>query len=178
MTSFREDRLDHAIRQELSRLELTREAADEMVRSWKASDLADDLSMQRRSIAAKIEDRETKKARLADLLLEEAIDMETHKLKRDEMDFELSQLRLRLEELPEPQTVRRERGKFLDWMSNLVHLYDSSDRAGKRQLLRETFSHRLADKSAIKLELEQWANAKLSTGDESKFEQTPTATET
>lgn len=176
MTSIREDRLDHEIRAELARLELTREAADEMVRSWKASDLADELSLQRRSITAKIEDRETKKARLADLLLEEAIDMETHKLKRDEMDFELSQLRLRLEELPDPQSVRRERGKFLDWMSNLVHLYDSSDRAGKRQLLRETFSRRLADKSAIKLELEQWANAKLGTGDERQLEKSPTAT--
>lgn len=161
MTSIREDRLDAAIKSRLSQLELTPAAKAKLIASWRKGSVIDDLTKQRRSLTAKIEERETKKSRLADLLLEEAIDLDTHNTKRDELNFELQGLRQSLGDLPNPKAVRTERRQLLERLSNLVSLYEGTDRAGRRQLLRETFSSRQANQHGVSLTLMPWASTNL-----------------
>ncbi|MEM9422899.1 MAG: recombinase family protein [Pseudomonadota bacterium] len=158
MTCHREDRLDHAIRRKLAELELTPAACKQLLASWKESDLLAKITAERRSITAKIEAHEAKKARLADLLLEDTIDLTTHKTKRDEIDFMLVQLRQALSEIPDVSVIKAERTHMLKRMSNLRALYDSADRTGQRQLLRETFVTRTADKESVYLTLMPWAD--------------------
>jgi DNA invertase Pin-like site-specific DNA recombinase len=74
MTTIREDRLDEAIQKDLGRLQLTPTAIEQMRIDWDTGSVLDDLNAQRRSLSAKIEDRQSKISRLADLLIDRAVE--------------------------------------------------------------------------------------------------------
>jgi site-specific DNA recombinase len=156
MATIREDRLDDAICRELRNLELTPESIQEMRAQWQAGSIADDLSVQRRSVAAKIEDRQSKISRLADLLIDQAIDKVTYDAKKKELGFELSQLQAQLDALPNPKDIRHEREEYIDRMKQLVSTYEMASATEKRLLLRNTFESRRADQQRVELKVRPW----------------------
>ncbi|MEM9358671.1 MAG: recombinase zinc beta ribbon domain-containing protein [Pseudomonadota bacterium] len=157
MTCIREDRLEAAIRAKLASLQLKPGVKQQLIEDWEKGTVLQQLIKLRRSLAAKIEEREAKKGRLAELLVEEAIDVQTHKMKREEYDFELQQLRQELADLPEPSELKAERERRIEHMAELLLVYESADRTGKRELLRDTFATRTASQTEVFVELMSWA---------------------
>lgn len=140
MKTIREDRLDAAIQKGLSRLQLTPNAIKQMRTEWDTGSILDDLSAQRRSLSAKIEDRQSKISRLADLLIDRVFDQHTYGEKKKELGFELSCLQGQLDGLPNPKDVRHERQEYVETMKELMTTYLMGNIAERRQLLRNTFS--------------------------------------
>ena len=161
MTCIREDRLGTAIRAKLASLQLKPDVRQQLIEDWEKGTVLQRLIKLRRSLSAKIEEREAKKGRLADLLVEEAIDVQTHKMKREEYDFELQQLRSELADLPEPNAVKTEQERRIEHMAELLSVYEGADRTGKRELLRDTFVTRTANQTEIYMELMSWAELHL-----------------
>ena len=156
MTTLREDRLNEAIRQELNRLQLTPKSIEKMQANWQAGSILDDLNARRRSVAAKIEDRQSKISRLADLLIDRSIDQMTYETKKKELGFELSQFQGQLDDLPDPKDIRQERDAYISTMKGLVSTYDMGNTTERRLLLRNTFSNRCADQHRVRLEVRSW----------------------
>ena len=156
MTTIREDRLDDAIRRELRSLELTPDSTEEMRAQWQAGSIVDDISVQRRSLAAKIEDRHSKISRLADLLIDQAIDKVTYDTKKKELGFELSQLQGQFDDLPNPKDIRHNREEYINRMKQLLTTYDLASVTEKRQMLRNTFASRHADQQRVQLKVRTW----------------------
>jgi DNA invertase Pin-like site-specific DNA recombinase len=156
MTTIREDRLDVAIRKDLARLQLTPITIKKMRLDWESGSILDDLNAQRRSLASKIEDRQSKISRMADLLIDRSLDQNTYDEKKKEFGFELSCLQGQLDGLPNPQDVRHEREEYVETMKSLVATYDMGNTTERRQLLRNTFSARRADVGNVQLEVRSW----------------------
>lgn len=156
MTTIREDRLDQAVRCELSRIQLSPQAVSRLREDWRSGSLVDELATQRRSLLAKIEDRQSKISRLADLLIDQSLDRQTYDRKKQELGFELSQLQSQFDDLPDPKDIRNEREQYVKTMSNLATTYDMAQPKEKRQLLRNAFASCTADKLQVHLAERDW----------------------
>lgn len=157
MTSIREDYLDGKIRTHLRAVQLTKQARALQKEHWEQEGWLDRLRLERRSLLARIEDRQAKQSRLADLLLENAIDQGTYKQKQQDFTFELGQLRMTLDQLPDPTEIKRLQTAYLEKMSSLANLYETAKPEEKRQLLQEMFEQRAADKQTLDMRLASWA---------------------
>ncbi len=157
MTSIREDRLEGAVLSELKSLQLSDAAVYDLKRSWDEDQLVVETKAKRTSISARIEEREAKKSRLADLLLDEVVDHATYQEKSKGLDFELDQLRRELSELPDPKALRCQHLELLELLRVVATVYERGNRTERRQLLRQTFSARTADQSNVQLILKDWA---------------------
>jgi hypothetical protein len=156
MTTIREDRLDGAILKDLARLQLTPAAIEKMRADWETGTILDELNDQRRSLAAKIEDRQSKISRLADLLIDRALDQATYDEKKKELGFELSCLQGQLDDLPNPKDIRHDREEYVETMKTLVATYEKGNTTERRQLLRNTFSTLSADVGSVQLGARSW----------------------
>lgn len=149
MTAIREDRLDSAIRARLAALQLTPDSVSAMEIDWDKNGLIHKTEAERRSILARIEDCQSKLTRLADLLLDDAIDRSTYKTKHAELTFDMGHLRRALDQLPDIVTIKRDRANYVAQMSDLTLLYEKADPAERRQMLSQLFEKRTADTKAV-----------------------------
>lgn len=156
MTTIREDRLDMAIRRELNYIQLSSQAIAQLRNEWRSGSLIEELAAQRRSLLARIEDRQSKISRLADLLIDQSLDRQTYDTKKQELGFELSQLQGQLDDLLDPKDIKNEREEYVKTMSNLVTTYDMAQHTERRQLLRNTFGSRTANQRGVQLTERSW----------------------
>ena len=163
MTTIREDRLDQAVRIALSRIQLSPKAIVQLRNEWKSGSMLEELTMQRQSLLAKIEDRQSKVGRLADLLIDHSLDRRTYDTKKQELGFELSQLHGQLDDLPDPNDIKHEREDYVRTMSQLGMAYAMAQPAEKRELLRNTFSSCTADQQQVQLAERSWIGIHCST---------------
>ncbi len=164
MKTFREDRLETALRARLADIQLSKAAIKEMRTEWKHGKLTSNLRQQRRSLTASIEATETKLARAADLLIEGGLDQQTYDAKKAEANFDLVQLRSNLEDLPDPADIKRDRDLYVSTMSNVANLYANLTKPEKRQLLENVFSKRIANTARVFLEVRQWTDPQFMKG--------------
>ncbi|HHG90312.1 MAG TPA: recombinase family protein [Devosia sp.] len=91
--AIREDRLDEAVRQRLSALEITEKdqtVLSKDIQKWLADDGQEELE---RSLRLRISDAAARMDRLTDLLVDGALDKPAYELRKQNFEFELQQLR-------------------------------------------------------------------------------------
>lgn len=156
--TIREDILEYVIRRELAGLELSARAtaaADDDVKESTAK-----IVEQRNAISLQINDQERRLDRLQDLLLDDAIGIESFNLKQNQIQMRLAALRERFHELPDPEALATNSTKLAELRKNLVLLYDTADRHEKRCIVESVWPNRLVSGKKPVLEPDTWVIGK------------------
>lgn len=156
MTSMREDKINTALLSHLSQTQLGPADIKELEARWDAGHANTELEASRRSLAARIEALETKCARMTDLLIDGALDKPSFEKAKQATNFELSQLRGQLDQMPNPAELRKQKAEYIKRFSTLVDTYRSAKTAERRDLLQNTYAVRHILPGELRLEVRDW----------------------
>ena len=156
MTSMREDKINTALLSHLSQTQLGPADIKELEDRWDAGHANTELEASRRSLAARIEALETKCARMTDLLIDGALDKPSFEKAKQSANFELSQLRGQLDQMPNPAELRKQKAEYIKRFSTLVDTYRSAKTAERRDLLQNTYAVRHILPGELRLEVRDW----------------------
>jgi len=95
-------------------------------------------------------------SRLTDGYVDHVIDRETFITKKEALLFERGQVKSKLSELGESRSEADDLERFLELLKSLAGLYETSDRAEKRQIVELTTSNRTVSRKTICLEPQDW----------------------
>jgi DNA invertase Pin-like site-specific DNA recombinase len=157
MTTMREDRIEVFVQKRLAELEITKQGRAELQTRWDAASAHTDMVRDRRSLAAQIEALETKSARMTDLLIDGTLDKAAYDEAKQAAVFELSQLRTRLELLPNPSELRQAQREYFDLFESLRQTYDASTPSDKRSFMDNVFARRHLIPGDVVLTKREWA---------------------
>ena len=93
---------------------------------------------------------------LTDGYVDHVIDRETFVAKKEALLFERGQLKSKLADLSQSHSEADNLEKFLELLKTLAALYETSDRAEKRQIVELTTSNRAVSGKTISLEPQDW----------------------
>lgn len=134
--TIREDRLEAGVVSKLRELEIAEEDRSAIaagIGAWLSQDGTGEIE---KSLRLRIGDARARQERLTDLLVDGVIDQHAFQLRKENLEFELQQLREELAAL-EGRRVRQEDFDRLLYMAiDLAELYEMAAPAAKRQLIR------------------------------------------
>jgi site-specific DNA recombinase len=139
--TVREELLDNAIRVELTELELAAKAQVQVRNAEPPSDIAT-LDEQRAALELHIKDEARRLDRLEDFLLDGALDTEAFARKRGKIHIRIKGLQGKLLELPDPVALAAQHEQLAELRESLVFLYESANRAEKRQIIENVWPNR------------------------------------
>ena len=99
---------------------------------------------------------EQRLSRLTDGYVDRFIDQETFVTKKEALLFERGQLKSQVAKLSESRSEADNLEKFLELLKRLAQLYETSDRAEKRQIVELTTSNRAVSGKTVSLEPQDW----------------------
>lgn len=156
MTTMREDVIEAVVLSRLTELELTKQGRADLQAQWEVSNAHTDLDRERRSVAARIEALETKLARMADLLIDGVLNKADYEEAKQSAAFDLSQMRSRLELLPNPHELRKERNEYFRLFESLRKTYNASTPADRRNIMDNIFVRRHLIPGEVLLTKREW----------------------
>lgn len=153
--TIREERLDDAIRQDLSRLELNAKSLERVQNKKKPKALVD-IKEQRSALELQIKDEERRLVRLEDLLLDETLARDAFIRKEGEIRFRLTELNDELLKLPDEQTLAAHQDQLAELRKSLVFLYETANRAEKRMIVENVWPNRTVSRNEVALKPYSW----------------------
>lgn len=158
MTSMREDQIQNALMAKLSETQFGQKEIKRLENRWYAGNAHDALEASRISVAARIEACETKLTRMTDLLIDGTLDKLSFEEAKKSTNFELAQLRGKLDLLPNPAELRKQKAAYLKLFSSLVDTYRAGTRSDQRELLTDVFVVRHLAPGEVKLIAKEWSD--------------------
>lgn len=113
----------------------------------------------RATVAMQLAQVDERLSRVTDGYVNHIIDQETFVSKKEALLFERGQLRTQLATLAESHSEADNLEKFLELLKRLTPLYETSNRAEKRQIIELTTSNRLVSGKTISLEPQDWLSS-------------------
>ena len=151
-STLREDLLDATLSRALSELQLapdTGRHVEQLSSQWEEPA---SIEKKVRALKLRMSEAEARLARLTDLLLDAAIDRETHDKKRTSLQFEVAQLRSEIADCAKNGANVEDRAKFFELMKNVAGLYQIADEPDKRVIVEMCFSNRTWNGEKLELE--------------------------
>ncbi|WP_371226354.1 recombinase family protein [Roseovarius sp. 2305UL8-3] len=141
--TIREELLDHAIRQELKRLELSAKAAAQAENAGMPETILR-LEEQRVALDLQIKDDQRRLDRLEDLLLDGVLDRGAFERKQGKIYVRLAGLREEVLKLPDPDpdALTEHQEQLAELRKSLVLLYEKANRAEKRMIIENVWPNR------------------------------------
>lgn len=152
--TIRQDVLEHTVRSELATLQLNARAG--AAADKEANTNTKELAAERTGLELQIRDEERRLDRLQDLLLDDAISIDTFKQKQNALQQRLARLREKLRTLPDPVALRAHRTNLAELRKNLVFLYANANRTEKRCLVEYVWPNRTVAGKQPLLEPDSW----------------------
>jgi len=154
--TIREDRLETSVIDTLQAIEIARADRAKIskgIQQWLAQDGTKEIE---KSLRLRIGDARSRQERLTDLLVDGAIDQTAYNLRKENLEFELQQLREELEAVENNRAQREDFELLLDLASDLAGLFVASPPFEKRRLIRNCLKDRTISDGCIKATAEDW----------------------
>ena len=158
--TIREDRLDVAIHAAYLRARLEEGDAHALRLDWLAWLKSEERKGMLQSLDLRIAKAEERLGRLTDLLLDGAIDQESHRERMASLTRELAELRDARAEAAKADLREGHMARFLELMTNLAELHELLEPNEKRYLLENCFSNRSVSANEPCLEPYSWLTSR------------------
>ena len=154
--TIREDRLDAALGKKFERLSLSdasRDRAATAIRQYLAGAGQSDLQ---KNLRLRISDARSRQDRLTDLLVDGNIDKPAYEVRKQNIEFELGQLREELQRIERNQVKLADFDELLSMATDLGTLYEDAEPAEKRRLIRNCVARSTVQDGKITVHKADW----------------------
>ena len=156
--TIREDRLEHQVVKALGLVEIPSKdqtRIKEKLRTWIERNGQKDME---RSIKLRVADVNAKQDRLTDLLVDGTIDEEAFKFRKDNLAFDMEQLRGELAAIEKNRLAFEDYEELVSIATSLKEAFRHADPAYRRQLLRNSFDQMLLHDGELRCSPARWLN--------------------
>jgi len=154
--TIREDQLETSVTGKLRAVEIAkadRAKISKGIQQWLFHDGTKEIE---KSLRLRIGEARSRQERLTDLLVDGAIDQTAYNLRKENLEFELQQLREELDAVENNRAQREDFELLLDLASDLAELYAVSPPPEKRRLIRNCLKDRTIVDGCVKATAEDW----------------------
>jgi site-specific DNA recombinase len=154
--TIREDQLETSVIGKFKAIQIARADRAKIskgIQQWLAQDGTKEIE---KSLRLRIGDARSRQERLTDLLVDGAIDQTAYNLRKENLEFELQQLREELETVENNRAQREDFELLLDFASDLAELYAASPHSEKRRLIRNCLKDRTIGDGCVKATAADW----------------------